>query len=230
MEVTLYNPEKNITQMILINEITDLICFGEIYFGIENEKQQFLYNNKEINLNGSLETYDISQDSLIIIKENIENNIYEKNLEDLKNQALISYTLLHLEGQYNEFSFKLMLDSGAQVSIISTFMANLLGLTENIDRTMRGVAQGVGSETKILGCCYGVNIKINNNIFPINFKILDNELDKYLVILGLDFLNSNKCKIDFEGRTITINKEINKLLNEQEIDDLKIPINVIKKN
>ena len=92
---------------------------------------------------------------------------------------------------------EMMIDTGAQTSVLSMPIVRQLGLINRLDRRYMGVAAGVG-KAHILG-------KINNVIcsfgvghveFPMDFIVLD--INDSLVILGLDQMRKYKCMVDME--------------------------------
>ena len=92
---------------------------------------------------------------------------------------------------------EMMVDSGAQSSVISITLAQQLGLVNRIDRSQRGVASGVG-KANIVG-------RINNVIctlgaghveFNMDFIVLD--VNEKILLLGLDLMRRYKCILDLE--------------------------------
>ena len=91
----------------------------------------------------------------------------------------------------------MLVDTGAQSSVLSLPLASRLGLSQRIDRRYQGVAAGVG-RAKIVGrvgnvvCTFGVG----HVEFLMDFIVL--EVDDPLVIMGLDQLRKYKCLVDLE--------------------------------
>ena len=90
---------------------------------------------------------------------------------------------------------EMLVDTGAQSSIISTPLVMQLGLSNRLDRRYQGVAAGVG-RAKISGrirnvvCAFG-----DGNVeFLMDFMVLD--IEELFVIIGLDQLRKYKCLID----------------------------------
>jgi phosphoribosylformylglycinamidine (FGAM) synthase PurS component len=146
-------------------------------------------------------------------------------------EALITYTLLFLKGEFNGFGFKIIIDTGASMSIMSNTMSKILKVDHMLDNRFKGKVVGVG-DSNILGCLIGGDIKLGDDEdcihVPVNIRVIDDGFDKYMVILGLDFLTSHKCIIDFVNRSISINGQSMKFLNEMEVQNLKEPYDVVK--
>lgn len=92
---------------------------------------------------------------------------------------------------------EMLVDTGAQTSVLSMPIVRQLGLTKRLDRRYMGIAAGVG-QARISG-------KINNVIcsfgvghveFPMDFIVLD--IKDSLVILGLDQMRKYKVLVDLE--------------------------------
>jgi len=92
---------------------------------------------------------------------------------------------------------EMLVDTGAQTSVLSMPLVNQLGLSNRLDRRYQGVAAGVG-RAKINGsirnvvCTFGVG----HVEFLMNFIVLD--VQDQLVILGLDQMRKYKCLVDME--------------------------------
>jgi hypothetical protein len=133
--------------------------------------------------------------------------------------SCIKHTHLYLEAQCNNFKFKIIVDTGAQSSVMEHTMSKLLDLW--IDTSVKGEAEGVG-KTKILGIVRNTHFQLGGLHVPIDFQIIENPCTD-LVLLGLDFLHDHACKIDIIGRTITIDNVDYRFLNEYEVKKLAAP-------
>uniref|UniRef100_A0A7S4JPX6 Peptidase A2 domain-containing protein n=1 Tax=Odontella aurita TaxID=265563 RepID=A0A7S4JPX6_9STRA len=94
---------------------------------------------------------------------------------------------------------EMMVDSGAQTSVISTTLARELGLESRIDRREMGVATGVG-RARIVGRIRNVVCTLGNVEFDMDFVVL--EVPDKLLLLGLDQLRRFKCIIDLEREVL----------------------------
>lgn len=95
----------------------------------------------------------------------------------------------------------MLVDTGAQSSVLSLPLVSQLGLSNRIDRRYQGVAAGVG-RARILGsirnvvCTFGVG----HVEFLMDFIVL--EVSDPLVIMGLDQLRKYKCLVDMEKENL----------------------------
>ena len=85
-----------------------------------------------------------------------------------------------------------LIDTGAQVSIMSTNFAKRCGLSDFVDKKYSGRAVGVGS-SQILGKINNLPIRLSGLNFKCNFSILQNSRVDF--ILGLDVLRKFKTSI-----------------------------------
>ncbi|KAL7522150.1 hypothetical protein ACHAWX_006843 [Stephanocyclus meneghinianus] len=92
---------------------------------------------------------------------------------------------------------EMLVDTGAQSSVLSMPLVKQLGLFNRLDRRTMGVAAGVG-RARICGrisnvvCAFGVG----HVEFLMDFIVLD--VSDPLVIIGLDQLRKYKCLVDME--------------------------------
>ena len=90
---------------------------------------------------------------------------------------------------------EMMVDTGAETSVMSIELARRLGLESSIDRRERGIASGVG-QAAILGRVRGVICTLGHVEFPMDFCVLD--VRQSLLILGMDQMRHFNCVIDLK--------------------------------
>lgn len=245
MNVTLYNQLTNQTENVVLSTLDDLKTLSEVYFGIMPDKQLFSIDGRPIDMNLTLDNVGLKANDMVVVSKSDDTNITvdddnSKKSSDPLNQTIfdvteqmfvdssIPYTLLYLSGETNDIAFRIIIDTGAAASVMSESLSKTLKINTLIDDRSKGTAVGIGN-TKILGMITGCNVKISNDMFvPVNFSVLEDGFDKYMAILGLDFLTSHKCKIDFSNRTIEVNGTLLKFLNEMEVQNMQVPYNVIE--
>ena len=98
---------------------------------------------------------------------------------------------------------KCLIDTGASVSCISQSLLNRLKPAQNSNITKSAYNQvfGVGGEILKITGCITLRFKISEQEFEHKFLIF-NRLHHSL-ILGVDFLQRNKCTIDYESNSLT---------------------------
>lgn len=133
----------------------------------------------------------------------------------------ISYSLCYVRSYINGHAVKIMLDSGAQTSVMSTSMVSLLNLNDKIDTRYQGKAYGVGT-SKIVGCIVGLGFQINHIHVHNNFKVMD--MGREIILLGMDFLTHHDCMLNIRNKKLIMDDNTISFLNESEIDQLHLPI------
>lgn len=91
---------------------------------------------------------------------------------------------------------EMMVDTGAQSSVISYSLAQKLNLTNRLDRSHQGVAAGVG-KARIMGKLRNISCIMGHVEFAMDFIVLDVQ-DQLLLLLGLDQMRKYKCIVDLE--------------------------------
>ena len=94
---------------------------------------------------------------------------------------------------HDSVCMEMMVDTGAETSVMSLELARRLGLESSIDRSEQGIAAGVG-QARILGRLRGVLCTLGHVEFPMDFCVL--EVRQSLLILGMDQLRHYNCVID----------------------------------
>ena len=90
---------------------------------------------------------------------------------------------------------ELMIDTGAQTSVMSLPLAQQLGLERRIDRSQQGIAAGVG-RARIIGKIRHVACELGHVEFNMDFIVLD--APEKILLLGLDLMRRYKCIVDLE--------------------------------
>ena len=138
----------------------------------------------------------------------IEEQIQLENVERARQDALefmpeafASVTMLYINVRVNGVPLKAFVDSGAQMTIMSTTCAERCGLMRLVDRRFQGMAVGVGQQ-KIVGRIHMAQMQIGESHLPVSFSVLENQpMD---ILLGLDMLKRHQCCIDLKNNCLTI--------------------------
>eukprot|EP00547_Thalassionema_nitzschioides_P002875 CAMPEP_0194200510 /NCGR_PEP_ID=MMETSP0156-20130528/1083_1 /TAXON_ID=33649 /ORGANISM="Thalassionema nitzschioides, Strain L26-B" /LENGTH=246 /DNA_ID=CAMNT_0038925515 /DNA_START=146 /DNA_END=886 /DNA_ORIENTATION=+ len=103
-----------------------------------------------------------------------------------------------------EMCVEMMVDTGAQTSVMSLSLAQQLGLENQIDRRYQGVAAGVG-RAQIVGKIKGVICELGHVEFVMNFSVL--EVQDKLLLLGLDLMRKYRCVVNLDKDTLAFGGE-----------------------
>ncbi len=133
--------------------------------------------------------------------------------------------LYYVKVGYNHFNFICLMDCGANISIISSSMMNLLGMKAN---RKAGVVYGVGGKAQLIGYKQCKMCIIGPKLVPIEVDLQVLQSDKYTIIFGLDFLEKYKCIINTNTKKLYLGINIIPFLNPKEVALYKLPIKIKK--
>jgi len=103
--------------------------------------------------------------------------------------------MLYVAAEIGESEVEMLVDTGAQMSVISEPLANQLGLLSHLDRSRQGIANGVG-QAKIEGHVKDIPVRLGHVEFPLTFSVLQTQ--QPLLILGLDQMRRFNCLVDLQ--------------------------------
>lgn len=208
--------------------IDDIRLFSELYFNISSKKCDFMVNDEPL----STKHYELSKTNDIIV-----NIMDHKKDEDFLIQKVIDYQMdyiqqsdIEVELMINGYLIKVIVDTGAQKTLISYKLIKDIGLSNCIDSSYKGNIKGVGGSTKILGVIRDVEIVINRKLSVKHNIIVQDDVEgqaNNLFLLGLDFMYKYKVVININDRTFTCGDCQLKFLNELQSERLRNVINVI---
>jgi len=156
--------------------------------------------NEDINNTDIINTPDIIQNNSI-------NQLHQASYEMALNiipEMLVPINMIILNGEINDIPIKILLDTGASSSIIFNSTIERLNFSDLIDTEEKSELQGIGKEMS-LGRLWFVELKLDNNIYPISLIVSNNNINNFDMILGINFLQSYKAQIDFKHRCLTLN-------------------------
>ena len=123
--------------------------------------------------------------------------------------------MFFLKARINNVNVKMLVDSGAQKSIMPRKIAILCNLDNLIDRKCKGEVAGICSKQSIIGKIHLIDLQlpIDNDDekrveLPCGFTVIDSNIaledDEINIIFGLDMLVSYGAVIDFKNRKMII--------------------------
>ncbi|QLG71098.1 hypothetical protein HG535_0B01360 [Zygotorulaspora mrakii] len=147
----------------------------------------------------------------LINRQEIEEQF--QNAWEYTPEVFTTIHMLYISIEINGHPVKAFVDTGAQMTIISTRLAEETGLTRLIDKRFIGEARGVGT-SKILGRIHQAQIKIETQYIPCTLTVLDTHVD---ILFGLDMLRRHGAIIDLKKDVLKIAGVETKFLGEAEI-------------
>eukprot|EP00928_Gymnodinium_smaydae_P017475 TRINITY_DN16686_c0_g1_i1.p2 TRINITY_DN16686_c0_g1~~TRINITY_DN16686_c0_g1_i1.p2 ORF type:complete len:350 (-),score=97.56 TRINITY_DN16686_c0_g1_i1:1602-2609(-) len=115
-----------------------------------------------------------------------------------------------------------MVDTGAQMSVLTAGLAERLGLLGSLDRSAAGVAGGVG-HARVLGKLRQVAVRFGELTLAVDFAVLDGTQmpTQNVAILGLDQLAVHHMVVDLDARVLRIGGVDGYVV--KTLDDYEIP-------
>ncbi|ODM91260.1 Protein DDI1 2 [Orchesella cincta] len=142
------------------------------------------------------------------VQKRIEENIRQENVDanldvamEFHPESFGSVVMLYIDCKVNGHPVKAFIDSGSQVTVMSTRCAERCNLHSLIDSRFSGLAVGVGSQP-ILGRVHASSIQIGDTFLATSFSILEDQTID--MIFGLDMLLGHQCTIDLNRKVLVI--------------------------
>jgi len=157
-------------------------------------------------------------------KRYLEERIRQQNVEASFLEAQENFpemfgtvVMLYIDVKVNGQKVKAFVDSGAQMTIMSSACATRCDAMRLLDTRFAGVAKGVGTQ-KILGRVHLGQIQIGNSHIPQSFSVMEDQpMD---LLIGLDLLKRHQCMIDLKNNCLTIGttNQTVQFLSEGQLD------------
>ena len=146
--------------------------------------------------------------------------------DSIRMDDIADFAPLQVLCEVNGYTVPAIIDTGAQISIMSYGCAQRCRISGNIDTKYSGRAIGVGS-SDILGRINGLSMRVGPISFDGKVSILrDSRVD---FLIGLDFLKRFNCEVSFKDNALKlqVNNKMYKipLMNDcyRESEHLRVP-------
>lgn len=126
------------------------------------------------------------------IAEEIRMSNINQNMEaamEYSPESFARVIMLYINCKLNGHPVKAFVDSGAQMTFMSSACADRCNVTRLIDHRWSGIAQGVGQQ-KIIGRVHVAQIQIENDFLQSSFSVLQDQVMD--LVLGLDMLKRHQ--------------------------------------
>uniref|UniRef100_A0A8R1HWM7 Peptidase A2 domain-containing protein n=1 Tax=Caenorhabditis japonica TaxID=281687 RepID=A0A8R1HWM7_CAEJA len=117
--------------------------------------------------------------------------------------------MIHVEVKINKQQVTCLVDTGAQLSIISKNAAERCGILNLLDTRFKVDAAGVGGVRNALGKILQVEFEFPGYLMPVVLTVFECGLvNDAEVIIGVDVLTAYNANIDFKNQCVLFNDEV----------------------
>lgn len=210
MNLTIKSGTKS--QEIFVESFTELAALITVYLGIPEDQQCVYHGNRTISSWTDFET--VNPGDILIVRDEYDE---------------ITYDHPYLKVHHNGSQFKAIVDTGAQCNLISSKLADFLGISSLIDTQFARPCAGVGV-SNTLGDIRNLVVDISGIECTLTFSVMESqEHSPWVCLLGTTFLRKHKCVIDYRDDTIEFNSKKVRFLNLRECQELEEPVDIQKK-
>lgn len=195
---SLLNTDPELAQAICSDSIDDTINFiaTRIAAGRERKRKE----QEEIR---RLEADPFDPEAQKKIEEIIKRQRMDEQLkyaEEFMPETLIATSMLYIDMEVNGKKFQGFVDSGAQMTVMSSAFVQEIGLMKDVDTRYKGKASGVGT-SEIIGKIHACRLKIGGKYWiECSISVLTSIDIPFL--LGLDMLKKHRCAIDLGSHSL----------------------------
>lgn len=173
----------------LANTIANPAKFAEV---LNKQKQEMSDRNMDRIRTMNADMFDAEAQKKIA--EEIRMSNINQNMEaamEYSPETFARVIMLYINCNLNGHPVKAFVDSGAQMTFMSSACAERCNVTRLIDSRWSGIAQGVGQQ-KIIGRVHVAQIQIENDFLQSSFSVLQDQVMD--LVLGLDMLKRHQVR------------------------------------
>lgn len=166
------------------------------------------------------------------VQRHIEEQIRQKAIDEQwehamehNPEAFASVVMLYCAMEVNGHPVTALIDSGAQMTIMSKSCAERCGLMRYVDTRMASLARGVG-ESKILGKIHSAMLKVGSQLVDVSISVIEQNTLEF--IFGLDMMRKHRAVIDLREDVLLLGDEKIRFLTEGQMPDRLRGSNSIK--
>ncbi len=116
-------------------------------------------------------------------------------------ESFFHVDMLYIKCSINEKEIKALVDTGAQISVMSKDCAERCEIADLIDDRVKEKMEGVGEKTA-LGKIWVTDIVLERYSLPCSFTVVDGV--NFDLIFGLDMLKKHNFSIDFKNNCMKV--------------------------
>ena len=153
-----------------------------------------------------MSTTDLHTNSIII------NANLNKAYETIPESFIPITNGLYIDGKINGKKINFLVDTGANISIMSLKQAKDLGIDYLIDHHYKGSVKGVNGTAKMIGRIHYLEIEFDKGVLvPCGFTIINSSTR---AIIGLNTMMSHAANIDLKNKEITFSNSVKVKFNK----------------
>lgn len=194
----LLNEDPELAQAVCSDSIDDTINFIATRISASRERKR-----KEQEEIRRLEADPFDPEAQKKIEEIIKRQRMDEQLkyaEEYMPETLVATTMLYIDMEVNGKKFQGFVDSGAQMTVMSSAFVQEIGLMKDVDTRYKGKASGVGT-SEIIGKIHACRLKIGGKYWiECSISVLTSIDIPFL--LGLDMLKKHRCAIDLGSHSL----------------------------
>ncbi|VDM63991.1 unnamed protein product [Angiostrongylus costaricensis] len=138
--------------------------------------------------------------------------------------------MIYLRAQINGVDVLALLDTGAQMSIISATAVEKCKMTDAVDRRFRVTASGVGGMRSSAGRILACTVQFTSISILCSFDVLSSDICSADVIIGVDVFTKYQAVLNFAERTIQFGRLGTAAFMPPEEAEKFVPFSVLSRN
>ncbi|CAO4372204.1 unnamed protein product [Caenorhabditis nigoni] len=131
-----------------------------------------------------------------------------KNATDKLAHFFIETPMPHINLKINGFQITALVDTGAQLSIITRSVAEKCGIFQKLDSRFQVDAQGIGGVSQALGKILDVELEFSGYFLPVVLTVFEECSMGCDLIIGVDILTAYGANVDFKNKCVRFNEEL----------------------
>lgn len=186
-------------------ELADALLSGNLQaFAAVLQRQRQERADKDMQRIRTMNADPFDIDAQKRIAEEIRMSNVNQNMEiamEYSPESFGKVVMLYINCKLDGHPVKAFVDSGAQMTFMSSACAERCNIMRLLDHRWAGIAKGVGTQ-KIVGRVHVAQIQIGNDFLPSSFSVMEDQpMD---LVLGLDMLKRHQCSIDLKNNVLRI--------------------------
>ncbi|EFP00502.1 hypothetical protein CRE_21735 [Caenorhabditis remanei] len=131
-----------------------------------------------------------------------------KNATDKLAHFFVKSPMPHIQLCIEGVLITALVDTGAQLSIITRSLAEKCGILGRLDSRFQVDAQGIGGVSKAMGKILDVELEFSGYYLPVVLTVFEECSLGSELIIGVDILTAYNASVDFKKKAVRFNDEV----------------------